>query len=82
MKWTLSFKKKAESNQPKPNKSKVREWLDAILFAVIASTIIRGLLFSAYAIPTGSMEGTQLVGDYLFASKKGTATGVKGIRGP
>ena len=50
-------------------KSKGREWLDAILFAVIAATIIRGLLFSAYAIPTASMEGTQLVGDYLFVSK-------------
>ena len=69
MKWTLPFKKKADSSQPKLKKSKAREWLDAILFAVIASTIIRGLLFSAYAIPTGSMEGTQLVGDYLFVSK-------------
>ena len=59
-----------KSNATTPGaKSKGREWLDAILFAVIASTIIRGLLFSAYAIPTGSMEGTQLVGDYLFVSK-------------
>jgi signal peptidase I len=43
--------------------------VDAILFALIASTIIRGLLFSAYAIPSGSMEGTLLTGDYLFVSK-------------
>jgi signal peptidase I len=61
------FKRKV--NMPKPRKSKTREWVDAILFALIASTIIRGLLFSAYAIPSGSMEGTQLVGDYLFVSK-------------
>ena len=47
----------------------MREWLDAILFAVIASTIIRGLLFSAYAIPSASMEGSLLTGDYLFVSK-------------
>lgn len=67
MNWKSLFKKKTESNIPK--KSKAREWFDALLFAVIASTIIRGLLFSAYAIPTGSMEGTQLVGDYLFVSK-------------
>jgi len=53
----------------KPKKSKTREWVDAILFAVVASTIIRGLLFSAYAIPSGSMEGTELTGDYLFVSK-------------
>ncbi len=50
-------------------KSKTREWFDALLFAVIAATVIRGLLFSAYAIPTGSMEGTLLTGDYLFVSK-------------
>ncbi len=50
-------------------KSKTREWFDAILFAVIAATVIRGLLFSAYAIPSGSMEGTLLTGDYLFVSK-------------
>jgi signal peptidase I len=67
MKWNFAFKKKIETQKIK--KSKTREWLDAILFAVVASTIIRGLLFSAYAIPSGSMEGTQLIGDYLFVSK-------------
>lgn len=50
-------------------KSKSREWFDAIIFAFIAATIIRGVLFSAYAIPTGSMEGTLLTGDRLFVSK-------------
>ena len=67
MKWNAIFKKKTVSNQTK--KSKAREWGDAILFAVITSTVIRGLLFSAYAIPSGSMEGTLLTGDYLFVSK-------------
>src|SRR6195952_4936765 len=67
MKWTSAFRKKTTS--PKPKKSKTREWVDALLFAVIASTIIRGLLFSAYAIPSGSMEGTEMTGDYLFVSK-------------
>ena len=67
MKWILTFKKK--NGAQKPKKSKLKEWGDAIIFAVIASTIIRGLLFSAYAIPSGSMEGTELTGDYLFVSK-------------
>ncbi|MDB5136851.1 MAG: family signal peptidase, partial [Mucilaginibacter sp.] len=67
MNWKLSFRKKTAT--PKPKKSKTREWMDAILFALVASTIIRGLLFSAYAIPSGSMEGTELTGDYLFVSK-------------
>ncbi|PTQ95725.1 signal peptidase I [Mucilaginibacter yixingensis] len=60
------FSKKDKSGKPK---SKTREWVDAIVFAVVAATIIRGLLFSAYAIPSGSMEGSLLTGDYLFVSK-------------
>lgn len=68
MNWKLpSFGKKTAD--PKPKKTKAREWFDALLFALVASTIIRGLLFSAYAIPSGSMEGTELTGDYLFVSK-------------
>ncbi|MGY0037299.1 S26 family signal peptidase [Pedobacter sp. NJ-S-72] len=67
MKWNFFSKKKTETTRPK--KSRKREWFDAVLFAVVASTIIRGLLFSAYAIPSGSMEGSLLTGDYLFVSK-------------
>jgi signal peptidase I len=67
MNWNILKKKTTKSNKPK--KSKTREWLDAIVFAVVAASIIRGLLFSAYAIPSGSMEGTELPGDYLFVSK-------------
>jgi signal peptidase I len=67
MNWKSPFKRTA--TKPKVKKSKAREWLDAILFAVVAASIIRGLLFSAYAIPSGSMEGTELTGDYLFVSK-------------
>ena len=67
MRRTIFSRKEQPASDVK--KSKGREWLDAIVFAVIAATIIRGLLFSAYAIPTGSMEGTLLTGDYLFVSK-------------
>ena len=67
MNWKFWNKKPADKTKPK--KSKTREWVDAIIFAVVAATIIRGLLFSAYAIPSGSMEGTELTGDYLFVSK-------------
>lgn len=47
----------------------LREWGQAIVFAVVAATIIRTFLFEAYTIPTPSMEKTLLVGDYLFVSK-------------
>jgi signal peptidase I len=55
--------------RPAIKKSVVREWVDAIIFAVIAASIIRIFFIEAYTIPTSSMEKTLLVGDYLFVSK-------------
>jgi len=54
-----------------PAKSKIREWLDAIVWAVVAALIIRTFLFEAYTIPSSSMEKSLLVGDYLVVSKIG-----------
>ncbi len=51
-----------------PN-SKVVEWIDALIFAVIAVTIINIFLFQNYKIPTGSMENTLMIGDHLYVSK-------------
>ena len=45
------------------------EWLDALIFAVIAVTIINIFLFQNYKIPTPSMEKSLLVGDHLYVSK-------------
>jgi len=56
-------------NAPKIKKSWLREWVDAIIFAVVAATIIRIFFIEAYTIPTSSMEKSLLVGDYLFVSK-------------
>jgi signal peptidase I len=50
-------------------KSTAREWLDAGVFAVVAATLIRVFVFEAYTIPTGSMEKSLLVNDFLFVSK-------------
>ncbi len=55
--------------RPNIKKSVVREWTDAIIFAVVAATIIRTFIFEAYTIPTSSMEKSLLVGDFLFVSK-------------
>ena len=65
----LAFWKKKEASQPKKKKSFIREWLDAAVFAIVAASIIRIFLVEAYTIPTGSMEGSLLVNDYLFVSK-------------
>ena len=66
MNW--QFWKKSANEEDKP-KSKVREWWDAILFAVIAATLIRWLIMEAYTIPTPCMENSVLVGHFLFVSK-------------
>jgi signal peptidase I len=57
------------ASRPKFKKSVVREWVDAIIFAVVAATIIRTFIMEAYTIPTSSMEKSLLVGDFLFVSK-------------
>ncbi len=60
--WTFWKKRKG------PNNAFI-EWLDALIFAVIAVTLINIFLFQNYRIPTPSMEKSLLVGDHLFVSK-------------
>jgi len=60
--WTF-WKKRDQKN------TKLVEWIDAIIFAVVAATLIRIFLIEAFTIPTSSMEKSLLVGDYLFVSK-------------
>jgi signal peptidase I len=50
-------------------KSGGREWVESVVFAVFAAAFIRMFLIEAYVIPTPSMEGSLLVGDFLFVSK-------------
>lgn len=68
MNWKF-WKKDNSAAKTNVKKSKTREWLDAIVFAVVAATIIRTFLIEAFTIPTPSMEKTMLVGDFLFVSK-------------
>jgi len=57
------------SSKNKKKKSAAREWLDALVFAVVAASLIRWLLLEPFTIPTASMEKSLLVGDFLFVSK-------------
>jgi signal peptidase I len=45
------------------------EWLDALIFALIAVTFINIFFFQNFNIPTASMEKSLLIGDNLFVSK-------------
>ncbi|MDR0232772.1 MAG: S26 family signal peptidase [Dysgonamonadaceae bacterium] len=53
------------------NKSvrKIAEWVDAIVFALVAVYFINIFVFQNYKIPSSSLEKTLLVGDFLFVSK-------------
>ncbi len=48
---------------------KVWGWIEAIVFAVVVVTLLKYFVFAMYVIPTGSMEKSLLIGDYLWVSK-------------
>ncbi len=43
--------------------------IGSLVFAIIAATIVHTYFIQPYKIPTGSLEKTLLIGDYLFVSK-------------
>ncbi|MBS1261258.1 MAG: Signal peptidase I [Calditrichaeota bacterium] len=55
----------------------VRDWLETIGSVIVIVFVIRVAAVEAYRIPTGSMENTLLVGDFLLVNKF-----VYGIRTP
>lgn len=50
-------------------KSAMGEWVSSIVFAIVAATLVHTYFMQPYVIPTGSLEKTLLVGDFLFVSK-------------
>lgn len=50
-------------------KSKLREYLESLLFSVTIVLFARAFLVEAVQIPTGSMENTLLPGDHLLINK-------------
>jgi len=53
----------------KKKKPFIQDWVEAILYALVVAMIIRNFTFQNFKIPSGSMENTLLVGDYLVANK-------------
>ena len=57
-----------EENQSK-KKSLTREYIEAILIALLLALLIRTFIVQAFKIPSGSMEKTLLIGDHILVSK-------------
>ena len=56
----------------KTTRSAARDYLEAILVALIIGVVLRAFVVQAYRIPSESMEGTLLPGDYLLVSVEPT----------
>lgn len=57
------------SDDSQAKQSGVKEYVSSILIAVGLALLIRTGVVQAFYIPSGSMEDTLLVGDYLLANK-------------
>jgi signal peptidase I len=52
-----------------PKKGKLRENIEALLIAVLLALFIRAFVVQAFKIPSGSMQDTLLIGDYILVNK-------------
>jgi len=68
----LFLERRKKRAKPKPA---WREYLEAVIWAVVLALIIRTWGVQAFKIPSGSMEPTLLIGDHLLVSK--SAYGIK-----
>ena len=50
-------------------KNKTADTVSSLLFAVVVATLVHTYVMQPFTIPTGSLEKTLLVGDFLFVSK-------------
>ncbi|MBD3170538.1 MAG: signal peptidase I [candidate division Zixibacteria bacterium] len=63
------FKKKAKPKVKKGFTEVVWEYTQSLGIAIILALVIKTSIVEAYKIPSGSMEDTLLVGDFLLANK-------------
>jgi len=69
--YTINYSSKVEYiiDRDLNPKTALGEWVSSIIFAIILATIVHTYFIQPYIIPTGSLEKTLLVGDFLFVSK-------------
>lgn len=61
--------KKRITEEKNKEKGPVREWVEAILWAVCIVFLINQFIFQLYQIPSSSMEDTLLIKDRVFVNK-------------
>ena len=69
--YLINYSSKSEyiSERDINPKTAFGEWLDSIIFAIILATFVHTYLIQPYIVPTGSLEKSILIGDFLFVSK-------------
>ena len=69
--YILNYSKKTKySNlEIRRNTTPIGDWINSVLFAIVAATIVHNYIIQPFIIPTGSLEKTLLIGDFLFVSK-------------
>ena len=66
----LNYNKKTQyDNNRNLNYSAFGEWMSSMMFAIIAATLVHTYFMQPFIIPTGSLEKSLLIGDFLFVSK-------------
>ncbi len=58
-----------ERSARKSTSQSAKDWIKSIVIALVIWFFLRALLVEAFRIPSGSMENTLLVGDFLFVNK-------------
>lgn len=51
------------------SRSRIREYIEAVLIALVIAVILRVFVVQAYRVESGSMEDTLKIGDFLFVNK-------------
>ncbi len=69
--YLINYSSKSEyiSERDINPKTAFGEWLGSIIFAIILATFVHTYLIQPYIVPTGSLEKSILIGDFLFVSK-------------
>jgi len=65
----LKKNKSTETDRTAPNKSHIRENIEAILVAILIALFIRTFVVQAFKIPSGSMKQTLQIGDHILVNK-------------